>query len=443
MISESTTTGWPDVRLVDGDVPSEGRLQVKVNHVWHSVCTNSKNWTNSDIRVVCNQLGLADGSWFRWFSKFNDSRQLMYEQPMCQGTENNLMSCPGWAWRQIGSGVCDYHADIGIRCSKRMTSQGHFWSGIRFRDASYSHEYMSSFDGKVKKRISNSVLSFVDIRFAGESATGQSVSAVHVTGIPPIIEHASIRWSSGTGINVTNVYDSFTIEDTEVSENKGYGIFINSSFGQVNLNRVAVNNNAADGIRYNLQSDLQTGDDFCKSASLGESQVYPLRVTHDQKSDSQTRSKCCQEFRIRNRDNPDAQITAHFPYMMSGIFEGEEKDRPRATDGYVEIIDGYRNQMVSKFTVRNETRVQSVTSTNSRLQICYYPAVFKRVLFTIVVVADSGRAYDLNITRSRISGNNGRGIWVENQRSGVVVNHTAVANSLICGGAARPLDGRR
>lgn len=33
---------WPDARLVDGDAPNKGRLQVRYKSRWMSVCTNSK-----------------------------------------------------------------------------------------------------------------------------------------------------------------------------------------------------------------------------------------------------------------------------------------------------------------------------------------------------------------------------------------------------------------
>ena len=52
-----------DVRLVDGSVDYEGRVEVCVNRVWGTVCSTTSryyyysNWNLIDAKVVCRQLG--------------------------------------------------------------------------------------------------------------------------------------------------------------------------------------------------------------------------------------------------------------------------------------------------------------------------------------------------------------------------------------------------
>ena len=46
-----------DVRLADGFVPSEGRVEVCLNNVWVAVCDT--NWDTMDATVLCRQLQLG------------------------------------------------------------------------------------------------------------------------------------------------------------------------------------------------------------------------------------------------------------------------------------------------------------------------------------------------------------------------------------------------
>lgn len=44
-----------DIRLVDGFIENEGRLEVCYNGVWGAVCDHG--WDSTDAHVVCTQLG--------------------------------------------------------------------------------------------------------------------------------------------------------------------------------------------------------------------------------------------------------------------------------------------------------------------------------------------------------------------------------------------------
>ena len=46
------------VRLVDGIIEQEGRLEVCVNEVWGNICDDG--WDKTDAYVICQQLGYLD-----------------------------------------------------------------------------------------------------------------------------------------------------------------------------------------------------------------------------------------------------------------------------------------------------------------------------------------------------------------------------------------------
>ena len=46
-----------DIRLLNGTVPSEGRVEVCIGKIWGTVASDF--WDNRDARVVCGQLGYS------------------------------------------------------------------------------------------------------------------------------------------------------------------------------------------------------------------------------------------------------------------------------------------------------------------------------------------------------------------------------------------------
>ena len=56
----STQCNHGDVRLVNGSVPNEGRVEVCVSSIWGTVCDT--RWGREGAEVVCKQLGYTPDS---------------------------------------------------------------------------------------------------------------------------------------------------------------------------------------------------------------------------------------------------------------------------------------------------------------------------------------------------------------------------------------------
>lgn len=290
--------------------------------------------------------------------------------------------------------------------------------------------------------VSKSYLEHVIIENAGLSADGTLTSALHVHGsVPPFINELTIRRSAFTALNITEPVNGFYVSQSRFLENRGYGVYINSSIGRILLSGIEVEENGADGIRFvHFEKPFYSTDSFCNTPNLGHSQVFPIRYTHKQEANKAPNDECCQEF--YSNDWEGQRITAHFPVLLSGVDDRDvqsnvmpdllmpQTQHQIGREGSIYVVDGHSGRVIADFFVRNGTKTQSISSIlgNGPMRICYRPAHYRKVIFTVEVVIDYGREYDIVVADSRVVANNGRGIWLQDLRSGAVINRTLVAS---------------
>ncbi|XP_068812529.1 antigen WC1.1-like isoform X3 [Struthio camelus] len=113
LLSIQVSLGDDELRLANGPGPCAGRVEVKHEEQWGTVCDG--DWKIEDAEVVCKQLGcgsavqalnrapFGEGSGPTWLYRLD-----------CRGDESALWNCshPGW-----GVFTCPHYFDTGVICS--------------------------------------------------------------------------------------------------------------------------------------------------------------------------------------------------------------------------------------------------------------------------------------------------------------------------------------
>ncbi|XP_037927279.1 protein bark beetle [Teleopsis dalmanni] len=409
------------LRLVDGPTPLEGRLQVYHKGSWRAVCTNSKHWSPADYAVACNQMGFKGGRFWNWVERnAGYEPRLLYEQPKCTGDEKSLLNC-AWQTRQLGSGVCDYHSDIGIQCIPVFKDQLGYWRGIYFDNA--PSDKVLGKDNTVYTSKSKSTLMYVDIIQAGVGNGYTAKSALESIGQPPNLEHVVVSYSAYTGINATKPSGGFSFQNVTVRQSSGIGIFANSSQGSVHLIGCNIIENAADGIKY-VGHDLRVSErtdrasiyDFCTLPTTS-GQTYPISLSFNQKYYAGSSKECDKYFFTR----PGYLLTVHFEDFVLQTNETLT----------VQIYDGAstNDRLLFEWKARNYTRPQSVTSTKEKLFIRLVAEMRQEIKGFLRLTSDYTSAFDLRVAHSTVADNGGRGIAIDNIRSKIHVHQSSVSGN--------------
>ncbi|XP_074786437.1 scavenger receptor cysteine-rich type 1 protein M130-like [Athene noctua] len=109
----SVFAGAVEVRLADGGSRCAGRVEVKHQGQWGTVCGHY--WSMNDAAVVCKQLGCGSAVGAPKYGEFGEgSGPTWMNNVGCNGTESALSDCTHSGW---GEHECEYARDAGVMCS--------------------------------------------------------------------------------------------------------------------------------------------------------------------------------------------------------------------------------------------------------------------------------------------------------------------------------------
>lgn len=379
------------------------------------------SWTMADMQTACRQLGFQGGAFYMWMNRQMPLQpRLLYEEPKCLGTESAITECQ-WSSRQLGSGVCDYHPDLAIQCLPRHDHPLPYWRGLRFEFAKFSK--VLTLQNTLYVPTSLSKLHYVNVMFAGNGRNHNATSAVQVEGVPPNLQHVEIVNSAYNGVNVSQPDSPLHMYNCTVKNNRGHGIFINSSYGYAHVDGCTITGNGGDGINYvyteerpDEKTDQENYFDFCTFASAS-GQIYPVELFARQDIFSNAEKTCYKTFNTK------------YGHVITLTITKMETDRNNSAT--LEVFDGssINSRLITAFPVRNNTRVQTITTNRNQIFIRFRAEPRTKMFMYMRLTSGYTKSYDLNVTNSEVSDNIGRGIAIDNLKSQLHVHKSTVSNN--------------
>ena len=102
-----------EARLAGGSHPGKGRVEVRYNGTWGTVCDDS--WDIQDANVICRMLNFTQATRTLGSAYFGPGLGvIILDDVQCSGSESNIVDCPHNGFRNHD---CDHYEDTSVVCT--------------------------------------------------------------------------------------------------------------------------------------------------------------------------------------------------------------------------------------------------------------------------------------------------------------------------------------
>ncbi|XP_049764444.1 protein bark beetle [Schistocerca cancellata] len=202
------------VRLLGGTTETEGRLQIRVNGTWGTVC--SYGWTQRNSVIVCRQLGLApdpDG-WLMAPAELPQAgtgENILMSNVRCGEEDVDITQCR--AEHTVAGdmyGACTHQQDVGLRCLRPA------WAGVRLAPTArrsdlqfvtIEHAGLLDFNGPMLKPglqvdLWRHAMESIRVENSLQDGLGVIYSDLYSTGAARTVKNSEFRSNHGNGISI-------------------------------------------------------------------------------------------------------------------------------------------------------------------------------------------------------------------------------------------------
>lgn len=107
------SSGNPPLRLVNGTDRCSGRVEIRHNDQWGTVCDD--DWDIRDAQVVCREMDCGSAQTAKSSAYFGQGDGDIWLDDMdCLGNETSLLHCKH---SSLGENNCGHVEDAGVICS--------------------------------------------------------------------------------------------------------------------------------------------------------------------------------------------------------------------------------------------------------------------------------------------------------------------------------------